>query len=55
MDITTINDLKELKALAYDQLTILEQAKTNLKLITARINEVEMQPPAPKQAAKDRS
>ena len=53
MDITTIKDLKELKAMAYDQLTILEQTKANLKLITARINEVELQPVQPKANKKE--
>lgn len=37
MDITTITDLNELKALAYDQLRLLELAQNNLQLVESRI------------------
>ena len=32
--------ISELKALAYDQLTLIEQAQNNLKIIKARLNEL---------------
>ncbi len=37
MDISTITDIKELKALAYDQLVIKETAERNLQAINQRI------------------
>lgn len=37
MDITKITDIKELKALAYDQFIQLEQAQYNLKAVNERI------------------
>lgn len=41
MDISAITDLNQLKAMAYDQLVILENAQNNLKLINQRLAEVE--------------
>lgn len=40
MDISHINDINELKALAYDQIAANEQGVRNLQVINARINEV---------------
>lgn len=40
MDVTKITDIKELKALAYDQMVLLERAQQNLGLLNARINEL---------------
>ena len=37
MDISHINDLQRLKAMAYDELAKMEQAKRNLDIINARI------------------
>lgn len=44
MDITTITDLKELKSMAFDQLVVLEQAKTNLAIINQQIAKVSAKP-----------
>jgi len=44
MDITKITDTKELKALAYDQLVILEQTKNNLALINQQMTKVSQSP-----------
>lgn len=41
MDISQITDEKELKAMAYDQIGILEQTKTNLQLINDRLSQVQ--------------
>lgn len=41
MDLSTIKNVNELKAMAYDQLVILENAQNNLKLINQRLAEVE--------------
>lgn len=40
MDIATITDVQQLKAMAFDQLMIQQQAENNLKLITQRIEQV---------------
>lgn len=37
IDISHINDLQRLKAMAYDELAKMEQAKRNLDIINARI------------------
>lgn len=39
MDLSTITDIKELKALAYDQLSLREQCDRNLVAINQRMNE----------------
>jgi hypothetical protein len=44
MDLSTVNDLTELKAMAYDQLVQKEQADVNLQAVNARINQVKAQP-----------
>lgn len=41
MDISTITDAKELKALAYDTLQVVEVQQNNLRLIQQRLNELE--------------
>jgi hypothetical protein len=43
VDISEMNDLKELKALAYDQFLMLEQAKVNLQVVENRIQTVKEQ------------
>lgn len=43
MDITTITDIKELKALAFDEIAKLEQAQNNLRLLQGRITELNSQ------------
>ena len=40
-DLTKIDDVKELKALAFDQIGLLEQAQANLRAIQTRIQQVE--------------
>lgn len=40
LDVTKIDDLNELKALAYDQLALKERTEDNLKFINARIREL---------------
>lgn len=41
MDLLTITDLKELKAMAYDQLVSKELAESNLRAINQRIADLE--------------
>ena len=38
-----MTNLQELKALAYDQIVTIERSQSNLKHLTARISELEMQ------------
>ncbi len=40
MDLSKIDDIEKLKALAYDQLTLQQQATRNLQMIEARIAEL---------------
>lgn len=40
MDISTVTDIKELKAMAFDQLVAREQADNNLKTINQQISKV---------------
>lgn len=40
VDITTITDITVLKAMAYDQISALEQAQQNIRVINERINQV---------------
>ena len=40
MDLSTITDIKELKALAYDQIAEKENAERNLAVINERIREL---------------
>lgn len=40
MDVSQIDDLKELKAYAYDQMALLEQTQRNLQVINQRIEQV---------------
>ena len=44
MDISTITDLKELKALAYDTMQLLEAQQNNLRILQQRIAELENAP-----------
>lgn len=41
MDISTVTDVKELKALAYDTLQLVEIHQNNLRLIRQRLSELE--------------
>ena len=41
IDITKIEDIKELKSYAFDQLVALEQAKNNLAIINQQILKVQ--------------
>lgn len=41
MDISQLNDEKELKSLAYDQMVITEQSQNNLRLINQRLAELQ--------------
>jgi hypothetical protein len=43
MDLSAITDIKELKAMAYDQLVLREQADSNLRVINQRMMELENQ------------
>ena len=45
INLDEITDIKELKALAFDQIQILEQAQTNLRNIQARMQQVGQEPP----------
>lgn len=38
MDLATITDLTQLKAMAYDQMVVLEQTQNNLRLVNQRIS-----------------
>lgn len=51
MDIDSITDVKELKALSYDQQLVLERAQQNLRLLRLRIAQLEHAPEAPKPVA----
>lgn len=44
MDISQVNDIKEVKALAYDTLQLIERQQNNLRLIQQRIAELEQAP-----------
>ena len=44
MDLTTITDIDKLKALAYDQIQLLNQAQQNLQMINARIQQLQEAP-----------
>lgn len=46
MDIANIDDIKELKAMAYDQIAAREVAEQNLRVINQRIQELSTPPPA---------
>jgi uncharacterized coiled-coil protein SlyX len=49
MDLSTMTDLNELKAMAYDQVVALEQTQNNLRIINQRIEEVKNEEaPTPK-------
>lgn len=55
MDITSITDLQQLKAMAYDQLVTKETAEHNLQLITQRIAQLtseQVEQPAAKAVKK---
>lgn len=41
MDISTVTDVKELKALAYDTLQLVEIHQNNLRMIRQRLGEIE--------------
>lgn len=41
MDISKLEDIKELKSLAYDQMLILEQTQKNLQIISSRISQIQ--------------
>ncbi len=45
-DISQITDIKELKALAYDQLAAKEQAEVNLRALNQRIAELSSERPS---------
>ena len=51
MDINAITDLKELKAVAYDQMMLQMQAENNLKIINQRIEQVTAELEQAQQAA----
>lgn len=50
MDLTSISDLNQLKAMAYDQMVILETAQKNMQVINQRIQQVNQE----QQAAKEK-
>ena len=43
MNLETITDVKELKSLAFDQIVALEQAQNNIRLINARLAQLEQE------------
>jgi hypothetical protein len=55
MDITKITDVKELKAMAFDEMQKVQVAQNNLQIIQQRIAQVqeEANKQAPKQDAKE--
>lgn len=53
MDLSKITDIKELKAMAYDQLAILDQAQTNLKYINERMAIVSAEEPPKESKTKN--
>lgn len=44
MDIGSVTDIKELKAIAYDTMQLIEVQRNNLRLIQQRIAELEQAP-----------
>lgn len=44
MDLTKITDIKEIKALAYDQIILIEQSTANLRMLQQRITELSAKP-----------
>lgn len=46
MDLSTIDDIKELKSLAYDQLVAKEVAERNLQAVNQRLAQLEESVPA---------
>jgi hypothetical protein len=51
MDLVEITDIKELKAMAYDQMAVMEQCQANLQAINERIRQVSQSEPASNGAA----
>lgn len=43
MDISKVTDIKELKAMAFDTLQMIETQQNNLRIIQQRIAEIEQQ------------
>lgn len=43
-DLTKIDNIQELEALAYQQIKILNQAQTNIQIIEQRINQLQEAP-----------
>lgn len=43
MDISKITDTKELKAMAFDQQVIAEQAQNNIRMIMGRLQQVQQE------------
>lgn len=52
MDLASITDIKELKALAYDQLLLQQQAENNLRLINQRLEQLTAETEQAMQAAQ---
>ena len=44
MDVSTITEMKELKAIAYDTLQLIERQQNNLRILQQRIAELEQNP-----------
>lgn len=55
MDLSQVTDIKELKALAYDQLSLVEQAQLNIRKINQRIAELSQPEEKPKDKNKKSS
>ena len=53
MDLSTITDVKELKALAYDQLALKEQAEVNIRALSQRIAEIQQEDTAEEESDLD--
>lgn len=54
MDISKITDIKELKAMAYDQLVAKQNAEINFNAINQRIMELEQNPPVKKEDKEEK-
>lgn len=52
MDVSKINNITELKALAYDELIKVEAAQANLRVLNDRIAELQLQDTVPLKPTK---
>ena len=53
MDLSTVTDMNQLKAMAYDQIALKEQAERNLNIINARIEQLLPKPSTAEPASSE--